>query len=83
MAVSCCVLGTFVYAFFKVVSFRRMTDCRCIQFRQVCQKMQNVLRNQSIRRFRFAVNNKRKHTLTIKAMDEGIVLDQVVVTPVT
>lgn len=44
---------------------------------------QNVLRNQAIRRFRFAVNNKRKHTLTIKAMDEGIVLDQVVVTPVT
>jgi hypothetical protein len=41
-----------------------------------------VLRNQAIRRFRFAVNNKRKHTLTIKAMDEGIVLDQVVVTPV-
>lgn len=43
---------------------------------------QNVLRNQARRRFRFPLSNTRKrHRLTLQAMDEGIVLDQIVINP--
>lgn len=40
---------------------------------------ENVLTNQAIRRFRFAVTLKKVHKLAIHAIDAGVVLDQVVV----
>lgn len=40
---------------------------------------QNVLSNQSVRRLAFAANRKRKHLLAFKALDEGVILDQIVV----
>ncbi len=36
----------------------------------------NVLTNQAVRRFRFAVKNKKFHRVEIKALDAGVVLDQ-------
>jgi hypothetical protein len=38
---------------------------------------QNVLRNQAIRTINFALKLTGKHTLKIKALDEGVVLDQI------
>ena len=38
---------------------------------------ENVLTNQSIRKFELKLPRKTTHTLTIKALDEGIVLDQI------
>ena len=38
---------------------------------------ENVLRNQAIRQVTFPVKEKKKHLLAIKALDEGIVLDQI------
>ncbi len=40
---------------------------------------ENVLRNQAIGRFTLPVKRGRRHTLSIKAIDEGVVLDQVLV----
>lgn len=37
----------------------------------------NVLRNQAIKRIKFPINSGNKHELTITALDEGIVLDQI------
>lgn len=37
----------------------------------------NVLRNQAIRRLELPVSDKKSHELVIKAIDEGVVLDQV------
>ena len=37
----------------------------------------NVLGNQLIRKFDFELNKFGKHTLTIKALDEGIIVDQI------
>lgn len=41
---------------------------------------ENVLRNQAIRRITVAVNRNKKNTLTLTAEDEGVVIDQVLVT---
>lgn len=38
---------------------------------------QNVLRNQSIKTIEFRINNLPKHKITIKAEDEGVVIDQI------
>ena len=38
---------------------------------------ENVLRNQAIRRVMFPVNRGTKHRLVLKALDEGVVLDQI------
>ena len=38
---------------------------------------ENVLRNQAIRRVMFPVNRETKHQLVLKALDEGVVLDQI------
>ena len=38
---------------------------------------ENVLNNQSVRRFRFGVKSQRLHRLVIKAEDDGVVVDQV------
>lgn len=38
---------------------------------------ENVLRNQAIRKLTFPVYRKKEHQLTIKALDEGVVLDQI------
>lgn len=38
---------------------------------------ENVLRNQAKRKVRFPIGKKKKHKLVIKALDEGVVLDQV------
>lgn len=38
---------------------------------------ENVLRNQAIRRIVFPVSAGKKHRLVVKALDEGVVLDQV------
>lgn len=40
---------------------------------------ENVLRNQSIRKVSIALDSKKEHQLTIKALDEGVVLDQVLI----
>ena len=37
----------------------------------------NVLRNQAIRKIVLPVSGKKSHQLEIKALDEGVVLDQV------
>ena len=42
---------------------------------------ENVLRNQAIRRVTLPIRKKRTNKLVIKALDEGIVLDQVSVYP--
>ena len=39
----------------------------------------NILTNQAVRRMKFAISPNRPNTLTIKALDEGVVLDQVYV----
>lgn len=39
---------------------------------------ENVLRNQAIRKVTFSVCKKEQHRLVVKALDEGVVLDQVV-----
>lgn len=39
---------------------------------------ENVLRNQAIRRFELPVNKSKDHLLVIKELDEGVILDQVV-----
>lgn len=44
---------------------------------------ENVLRNQAIRRVAFPIKKKEKHRIMLKALDEGIVLDQVYLYPVT
>lgn len=38
---------------------------------------ENVLRNQAIRRVVLPVKKRKKHNLTIKALDEGVVIDQI------
>lgn len=38
---------------------------------------ENVLRNQAIRRVVLPVKKRKKHYLTIKALDEGVVIDQI------
>lgn len=38
---------------------------------------ENVLRNQAIRKITLPVSGKKSHQLMIKALDEGVVLDQV------
>lgn len=38
---------------------------------------ENVLRNQAIRKIVLPVSGKKSHQLEIKALDEGVVLDQV------
>lgn len=38
---------------------------------------ENVLRNQAVRKIMFPVSGKESHQLVIKALDEGVVLDQV------
>ena len=38
---------------------------------------ENVLRNQAIRRIILPVGKRKKHRLTIKALGEGVVLDQI------
>ena len=38
---------------------------------------ENVLRNQAVRRWVFPIGKEDKHQLTIKALDEGVVLDQI------
>ena len=38
---------------------------------------QNLLRNQAIRTINFTLKSKGKHRLRIKALDEGVVLDQI------
>ena len=38
---------------------------------------ENVLRNQAIRTVRLPVSGKKSHKLVIKALDEGVILDQV------
>ncbi|HRZ97713.1 MAG TPA: glycosyl hydrolase 115 family protein [Paludibacter sp.] len=37
----------------------------------------NVLRNQAIRKINFVIKKAGKHTLSFKAVDEGVVLDQI------
>lgn len=39
---------------------------------------ENVLRNQAIRKVTFPVCKKEQHRLVVKALDEGVVLDQIV-----
>ena len=36
-----------------------------------------MLRNQAVRRWVFPIGKEDKHRLTIKALDEGVVLDQI------
>lgn len=43
---------------------------------------ENVLRNQAIRHLRFASGQATGHTLRLKALDDGVVLDQVWIYPV-
>lgn len=38
---------------------------------------ENVLRNQAIRKITLPVAKKKSHKLVIKALDEGVVLDQI------
>ena len=38
---------------------------------------ENVLRNQAIRRVVLPVKKRKNHNLTIKALDEGVVIDQI------
>ena len=38
---------------------------------------ENVLNNQAVRRFHFAVRTQKKHRVTIEAIDDGVVLDQI------
>ena len=38
---------------------------------------ENVLRNQAIRKIVLPVSGKKSHQLVIKALDEGVILDQV------
>jgi hypothetical protein len=38
---------------------------------------ENVLRNQAIRKVKLPVNKRKSHKLVIKALDEGVVLDQI------
>ncbi len=40
---------------------------------------QNVLRNQAIRRIQLPLQKGQKHHISLKALDEGVVLDQVVI----
>lgn len=40
---------------------------------------ENVLRNQSIRKVTLPVSKRKSHKLVIKALDEGVVLDQILV----
>lgn len=42
---------------------------------------QNVLRNQAIRRIVLPINKKTKYQIELKALDEGVVLDQMMVYP--
>lgn len=44
---------------------------------------ENVLRNQAIRRVIFPIKKKEKHRVMVKALDEGVVLDQLWIYPVT
>ena len=37
---------------------------------------ENVLRNQAIRKVTIPVSKKKSHNLVIKALDEGVILDQ-------
>ena len=39
---------------------------------------ENVLRNQAVRRVALPLGRKRKHRLAVRALDEGVVLDQVI-----
>lgn len=39
----------------------------------------NVLRNQAIRWLIFPVDNSPHHILTLEALDEGIIVDQILV----
>ena len=38
---------------------------------------ENVLRNQAIRKVKLPVSKRKSHKLVIKALDEGVVLDQI------
>ena len=42
---------------------------------------ENVLRNQAVRRVALPVRKKKTNKLVIKALDEGVVLDQVSIYP--
>ncbi len=42
---------------------------------------QNVLRNQAIRRTKHVVNELKKHTIKVTALDEGVVIDQIKLKP--
>ena len=53
----------------KVMSYE--TKGRCEEWKE------NVLRNQAIRKIVLPVSGKKSHQLEIKALDEGVVLDQV------
>lgn len=39
----------------------------------------NVLTNQAVRTFRFAVKHKKRHRIDVKAIDAGVILDQILV----
>ena len=38
---------------------------------------ENVLRNQAIRKIILPVSSKKQHQLVVKALDEGVILDQI------
>lgn len=38
---------------------------------------QNVIRNQALRTTKHLLNKNKKHTITIKALDEGVIIDQI------
>lgn len=40
---------------------------------------ENVLTNQAVRTLRFSISPKKKHRLAFKALDEGVVLDQIMI----
>ena len=40
---------------------------------------ENVLTNQAVRTFRFAVKHKKTHHINVKAIDSGVVLDQILI----
>lgn len=42
---------------------------------------ENVLRNQAIRKFVFSVSDKKTHQLSVKALDEGVILDLIILYP--
>ena len=39
----------------------------------------NVVRNQSIKQFKFAADKRKKNIISIEALDEGCVIDQILI----